>query len=251
LVAAKELAEEHGAIYLIHLCETAAEVADVIAQHGRRPVAHLESLGVLDGLVVLAHGVHVSPEEIALLAERGVSVSHCPESNMKLASGVAPVPAMLAAGLNVALGTDGAASNNDLSLWGDMRAAAMLHKVQTGDPTVVSARDALWMATRGGARALGLDAQIGSIEVGKRADLVCVRIDLPHTVPLYDPYSHLVYAAQGSDVQMVIVEGQTVYAQGGWPLLDLEEIDSRIRSMASQLVGRWARDPNWRDGIGQ
>lgn len=251
LTRAKSLADEFGVILLTHACETAQELKDVRARYGCGPVEHLERLGILDSRTVLAHGVHLSGDEIALLAERGASVVHCPESNMKLASGVAPVPALLRAGVNVALGTDGAASNNDLNLWGEMGTAARLHKVFSGDPTVVSAREVVWMATRGGARALGLEARLGSLEVGKRADLVLVDLEAPHMVPMYDPYSHLVYAARASDVVTVVIEGQVVFDHGEWKTIDLPRVYSHVRELAGQLVGRWERDPNWRNTVGQ
>ncbi|MGQ9457423.1 MAG: amidohydrolase family protein [Anaerolineae bacterium] len=251
LVRAKELADEFGAIYLIHAAETAQEVEDVRRRYGRSPVRHLEALGILDRRAVLAHGVHLTEEEIALVAERGASVAHCPESNMKLASGVAPVPALRRAGVNVALGTDGAASNNDLNLWGEMATAAKLHKVWSGDPTVASAREVVWMATRGGARALGLEDRLGSLEVGKRADFLCLDLDAPHMVPLYDAYSHLVYAARPSDVRTVVIEGRVVYDNGAWKTIDLPRVYAHVRALAGQLVGRWARDPNWRSTVGQ
>jgi len=251
LTGAKELADEFGAIFLIHACETAQELEDVRGRYGRGPVEHLEALGILDSHVVLAHGIHLSHDEIALLAERGTSVAHCPESNMKLAAGVAPVPELLKAGVNVALGTDGAASNNDLNLWGEVGAAGRLHKVWSGDPTVVSAREAVWMATRGGAQALGLEDRLGSLEVGKRADLICVGLDGPHAVPLYDAYSHLVYAALASDVRTVVIDGRVVYGDGEWKTIDLPRVCGRVRELAQQLVGRWERDSNWRNTVGQ
>ncbi|NLE76414.1 MAG: amidohydrolase family protein, partial [Chloroflexi bacterium] len=170
---------------------------------------------------------------------------------MKLASGVAPVPALLQAGVNLALGTDGAASNNNLDLWGEMSVAAKLHKVWSGDPTVASAREVLWMATRGGARALGLTAELGSLEVGKRADIVCVGLEAPHGFPFYDAYSHLVYAARADDVRLVVIEGRVVFAHGQWKTVDLPCVYAHVRELAEPLVGRWQRDARWRSRVGQ
>ena len=251
LTQAKQLADEFGTIFLLHVCETAQEVEDVWGKYGRGPVEHLDALGILDCSVVLAHGVHLNDDEIALLAERGVSVAHCPESNMKLAAGVAPVPSLLKAGVNVALGTDGAASNNDLNLWGEMDTAAKLHKVFSGDPTVLPARDVVWMATRGGARALGLEDRLGSLEVGKRADFICVSVDAPHAVPVYDACSHLVYSTHASDVETVVIEGRVVYREGDWKTIDLAEVYAHVGELAGRLAGRWERDSNWRNAVGQ
>jgi len=252
LVRSKALADEWKAILLLHACETAQEIREVQARNGgQTPVELLESLALLDRNVVFAHGVHVTRDEIALLAERGVSIAHCPESNMKLASGVAPVPAYLAAGVNVALGTDGTASNNDLNLWGELQTAARLHKVFTGDPTVIPARQAVWMATRGGARALGCETRLGSLEVGKRADVVLINLNRPHLVPLYDPYSHLTYAVRAADVTTVIIEGRVVLQDGELLTIDEEEVFAHLRELAQDLGTQWGRDANWRVAVGQ
>lgn len=191
-----------------HLHETAAEVSNAVAQHGERPVARLARLGVLGPGFFAAHGVHLDAIDIATLARHGASIVHCPSSNLKLASGIAPVPALLAAGVNVGLGTDGAASNNRLDMFGEMRLAALLGKVAGGDAAALNASEAFVMATLGGARALGLGECIGSIEEGKSADLIAVAVDSPGMTPLYDPVSHLVYAAGRSDVTDVWVAGQ-------------------------------------------
>ena len=174
------------------------------------PVSYLDSLGFLGAGVVAAHAIWVSESEVAILRQRSVGVSHNPESNMKLASGTAPVPAYLNAGVAVGLGTDGAASNNDLDMFEAMRMASLVHKLQTGDPRVVGARTALDMATMGGARALGMSAQIGSLEPGKRADLIVVGMTSARQTPMYDPMSHLVYATHGDDVRTTIVHGKVL-----------------------------------------
>jgi 5-methylthioadenosine/S-adenosylhomocysteine deaminase len=210
LRAARELAVRHGVPTLIHLAETRDETK--VAQDRRRasPVAYLDSLGFLGPGVVGAHGVWVSAADIAVLRARGVSIAHNPESNMKLASGTAPVPAYLEAGVPVGLGTDGAASNNDLDMFEAMRMAALLHKLEAEDPAVISAQTALEMATIGGARVLGLERRIGSLEPRKRADLIVVSLAGARQTPIYDPLSHLVYVARGDDVRDSIVHGRVL-----------------------------------------
>ncbi|MGB2717061.1 MAG: amidohydrolase [Vicinamibacterales bacterium] len=215
LKAIRATAEREAAPLIIHLAETRDEVAISNEQHKASPVQYLESIGFWGKSgsrtrVLAAHSVHVSPADIRILARRGIGVSHNPESNMKLASGTAPVPAMRTAGIPVGLGTDGAASNNDLDMFEAMRQAALLHKLQSGDPRVLPARTALEMATREGARALGLEQSIGSLERGKRADLIIVDMSSARQTPLYDPISHLVYATHGDDVRTSIVNGRVL-----------------------------------------
>jgi 5-methylthioadenosine/S-adenosylhomocysteine deaminase len=214
-------------------------------------VPFLDRLGLLDARLVLAHGVHVTQDEMALLAERGSHVSHNPQSNMKISAGIAPVPDLLAMGVNVALGTDGAASNNDLSLWAEMQTAALLHKVHAGNPTVLPARTVVRMATRGGAQAMGMGDRLGSLEPGKRADVVILDLDRPHLVPMYDPYSLLVYAARPSDVRTVLIEGRFIVKDREILTVDESEIMSRVRQMAIELGQHWGHDANWRRSAGQ
>ena len=210
LMAARALAMRHGVPTLIHLAETRDEVKAAQDRYKSSPVGYLDRLGFLGAGVLAAHGVWVSAPEITVLRQRGVGVSHNPESNMKLASGTAPVPEYLAAGVAVGLGTDGAASNNDLDMFDAMRTASLLHKLQTGDPRVVSARTAVEMATIGGARALGMGDRLGSLEPGKRADLIVVGMRSARQTPMYDPMSHLVYTTRGDDVQTTIVHGKVL-----------------------------------------
>ena len=210
LKAARDLSRRHGVPTLIHVAETRDEVKNAQDQFKLSPVAYLDSLGFLGPGVLAAHGVWVTEPEVLLLRSRGVGVSHNPESNMKLASGTAPVPAYLKADVAIGLGTDGAASNNDLDMFEAMRMASLLHKLQTGDPRVVSAREALQMATIRGARALGMDSRLGSLEPGKHADLIAVSVTGARQTPLYDPLSHLVYVARGSDVVTSIVHGKAL-----------------------------------------
>jgi 5-methylthioadenosine/S-adenosylhomocysteine deaminase len=208
LMAARELARRHGVPTLIHLAETRDEVSIAQERYQASPVAYLDTLGFLGPGVLGAHAVWIQPEEIAILRDRGVGVSHNPESNMKLASGTAPVPAFLAAGVAVGLGTDGAASNNDLDMFEAIRMASLVHKLQTGDPQAMPARAALELATIGGARALGMADRIGSLEVGKRADLIVVSMGAARQTPMYDPLSHLVYTTRGDDVRATVVNGK-------------------------------------------
>lgn len=215
LKAIRAAAEREAAPLIIHLAETRDEGAISKKRHKASPVQYLDSIGFWGRAesktrVLAAHAVHVSPADIRVLARRGIGVSHNPESNMKLASGTAPVPAMRAARIPVGLGTDGAASNNDLDMFEAMRQAALLHKHQSGDPRVLPARTALEMATREGARALGLDQSTGSLEPGKRADLIIVDMSSARQTPLYDPISHLVYATHGDDVRTTIVNGRVL-----------------------------------------
>lgn len=198
----------------IHLHETRDEIAHAIANDGRRPMARLDQLGLLLPNLLAVHAVHLEAREIDALARNGCHVAHCPSSNMKLASGIAPVAELIAAGVNVALGTDGAASNNRLDLFQEMRQAALLAKVSTEDATALPASRVLHMATLGGARALALEKDIGSLETGKSADIVAVDFGGPELTPCYDPISHLVYAAGRHDVSHVWVAGELLVEEG-------------------------------------
>jgi len=210
LKAARALADRYRAPILIHLSESSDEQSQVRERYGRTPTEHLRQLGILRRGVLGAHGIWLTPSDRAILKEAGAGVAHCPQSNMKLASGTASVRDMLAEGLRLGLGTDGAASNNDLDMFEEMLTAALLAKHASGDPTVAPAPAVLEMATLGGARALGMEDRIGSLEPGKRADLVVVGLDEPRLHPLYDPVSHLVYVAKGADVRHVVVEGRVI-----------------------------------------
>ena len=209
LQSARALADRFHAPLVIHLAETKKEVDDCIAQHGLSPVAYLDSLGVLTGRTIAAHSIWVSDDDIRILKARNVGVAHCPSSNMKLASGAAPIVKLLQAGINVGLGPDGpAGSNNDFNLFEEMDLAAKLQKLVTMDPEALPARTAIDMATIGGARVLGLEAKIGSLEAGKEADLIAVRLDRANAIPLYNVESQLVYALKASDVTDVMVAGK-------------------------------------------
>ncbi len=210
LQAARELSKRYNVPTLIHMAETQAETKTAQERGSPSVVTYLDSLGFLGPGVLAAHGVWVSEADMAILKARGVGVSHNPESNMKLASGIAPVRGYLAAGVALGLGTDGAASNNDLDMFEAMRMAALLQKVASNDPTAVSAKTALQLATIGGARALGMDRQIGSLERGKHADVIVVGMSAARQTPMYDPISHLVYVTRGDDVRTTIVNGKVL-----------------------------------------
>ena len=199
-----------GVPLVIHVAEDQAEVKTIQERYGASSVAYLDRIGLLDERVIAAHMVWPTSDDIGTLAKRAVGVAHCPQSNMKLAAGAAPVPQMLKAGVAVGLGTDGAASNNDLNLWEEMDTAAKLHKLTSKDPTVINAREALEMGTIRGARAIHQDKEIGSLEAGKRADLIIVDMDSSHQIPIYNIYSQLVYATKASDVETVIIDGRIV-----------------------------------------
>jgi 5-methylthioadenosine/S-adenosylhomocysteine deaminase len=217
--------------------ETKRENDDSTAAHGASPVQYLDSLGIFSGRTLAAHGVWVNDADLAILKLRAVGVAHCPSSNMKLASGIAPVTRMLDLGVAVGLGTDGAAgSNNDLNLFEEMDLAAKLQKVTTGDPRALPAMAALEMATIRGAAALGLEREIGSIEPGKRADLISVRLSEPHAVPLYDVYSQLVYALKGADVDDVMVNGRLVVRARRALSLDPASIRARAEEFRRNIA---------------
>ena len=211
----------------MHLHETADEIRKSIEQTGKRPFARLEEIGLLNYLLVAVHMTQVTDDEINHVANSAVSVVHCPESNLKLASGFCPVEKFLAAGVNVALGTDGAASNNDLDLLGEMRTAALLGKAVAGDPGKLDAQQALRMATINGARALGLADDIGSLEPDKWADITCVDLERLNTQPVYDPVSQLLYAAGRDQVSDVWVAGRQLVADGELVRLDAGQIMSK------------------------
>lgn len=235
LVREAELAEEFGVPMQIHLSETSWEVEQLLREKGMSPVAYLADLGVLSDRTVAAHCVHVSPEDIGLLAEFEAGVSHNPVSNLKLGSGISPVPALVAAGVKVGLGTDGAASNNTLNLLRDMQIAALLHKGTTGDPTVLPARAMIEMATVQGARVLGLANRIGTLTEGREADLICVKVEGPHAAPMYDPLSHLVFAARATDVRHVVIRGRIIVRNRALQTLDLDRIESQVRELSETI----------------
>ncbi|MDT5295228.1 MAG: 5-methylthioadenosine/S-adenosylhomocysteine deaminase, partial [Acidobacteriota bacterium] len=231
----RAFSDRTGAPVVIHVAETRKEVEDISRDHGARPVEYLARIGFLSPRTVAAHTVHITEGEIGLLKASGVGSVHNPQSNMKLASGVAPVPQMLRAGVAVGLGTDGAASNNDLDMWEEMDTAAKLHKLTSFDPKVLTAEEALSLATINGARALHMDSDIGSLETGKRADIVIVDLDALHQTPRYNVYSNLVYATKASDVRTVVVEGRVVMRDRRLLTLNETLIKQRARALRERV----------------
>jgi 5-methylthioadenosine/S-adenosylhomocysteine deaminase len=234
---AVKLSEKYNVPVHTHLSETQWEVDEIQRRYGKSPVEHLESLGVLNEKMIAAHCVWLTEKEIEILARRGVSVSHCLESNLKLASGISPVVKMLSAGVKVTFGTDGAASNNDLDVLREMSTAAKLHKAVSGDPTSLNARMALLMATRWGAEALNMGDRLGRLRKGYLADIVMMNLHKPHLTPLYDVYSHVVYSAKSSDVEHVMINGRLVVHEGTAVSCPEEEIMATARSWAGKIKG--------------
>ena len=218
----------------IHVAETRSEVDDIRKLYGKTPVEYLNDLGLLDFQVLAAHCVHVTQNDIKILKEKNVGVAHNPESNMKLSSGIAPVPQMLAEGINVGLGTDGAASNNNLDMMEEMRTAALLHKVNSGDPTTIPSYTALEMATINGGKVIGLD--IGILQPGFKADVILIDFEKPHLYPRHDIVAHTVYAAQSSDVDTVIIDGKVLLRKGQVTTMDEKEILYNVQRCANRVV---------------
>jgi 5-methylthioadenosine/S-adenosylhomocysteine deaminase len=235
---AKDVATRHGVRLHAHLSETRKEVYDRVSKTGQRPAEWLDTIGFLGPQLNVAHGIWLTLNEVRVLARRGVSVAHCPVSNMKLASGgVAPVPEMLTEGVRVGLGTDSALSNNTADLFAEMKTASLLHKATRWDARVLPAQTALDMVTIGAANALGVGERIGSVEVGKHADLAVVSLRRPHTTPFYpaNVISHLVYSSRGSDVQTTIVDGRVLMAGGVVRTVDEAAVLERAQETAREL----------------
>jgi len=232
---AKELADEYGLPFAIHLLETRGEAAQLAERFGMKATRFLERIGCLDERFIAFHCVAVDDEDMRIFADHGCSVVHNPESNMKLASGIAPVAAMMEHGITVGLGTDGCASNNDLDMFGAMSAAALLGKVERLDPTALPATAVVRMATRDGARVLGMGDRVGSLREGMRADVIIIDLDRPHLTPLYDEHSHIVYAMKGSDVKTVLIDGRTVMEDRRLLTIDEGEVMERVRAIARKI----------------
>lgn len=231
-----EIAREFGLGIHIHLAETAGEVDDMKRRYGKTPIQLMDELGLFALPVLAAHCVHLEERDIEILAAKKVGIAHNPQSNLKLASGIAPVARLLAAGAVVGLGTDGAASNNNLDMIEEMRTAALVQKAATGDPQALPAFTALQMATVNGARALGLGGEIGLLKPGYRADIILVNLHKPHLYPRHDPLAHLVYAAQGADVETVLVDGRVLMENRKLLTVDEEEVLNRAEECAQRLV---------------
>ncbi|MBF0568721.1 MAG: amidohydrolase [Nitrospirae bacterium] len=234
---AKRAAERYGVPLHTHLSETQHEVSEITKKYGKPPVELLEEIGFLDATVVAAHCVWVNDKEIEILAGRRTGVAHCIESNLKLAAGIAPVVSMLKKGVNVAFGSDGAASNNDLDIFSEMSFSARVHKAMSGDPTVINAFTALSMATSIGARVLGMGDKTGTLEVGKSADIVVVDLNKPHLAPFYDIYSVIVYSMRSPDVESVMVNGRLLVDRGKFIPKDEQEIMDKAWWWKDKIVG--------------
>lgn len=235
LRACREIAVQFNVPMITHLSESEDEVRQVKKRYSSTPVGHLEQLGLLGPHLIADHCVVLIEEDKRLLAERRVRVAHNPESNMKLANGVAPVPDLLALGVPVGLGTDGCASNNNLDMFAEMDTVAKLHKVRRLDPTVMDARTVLHLATKGSARVLGLETQVGTLEPGKKADLISLDLNQPHLTPMYNVYSHLVYAASAADVTLSVINGRVVMRDRELLTMDVGRVMAEVRMIAKKI----------------
>lgn len=231
-----KLAQELNIGIHIHLAETTREIEDIRRDYGKTPVQLMEEIKMFTAPVIAAHCVHLNEEDIAILADRKVGVVHNPESNMKLASGIAPVKKLLAAGCLVGLGTDGAASNNNQNMWEEMHSAALLQKVANNDPAALPAYQTLTLATVNGAKVLGLGQEIGLIKPGYKADIILVNMQKPHLCPQHNLFAHLVYAAQGADVETVIIDGQLIMENKQILTVDETQILFEAQKRAARLV---------------
>jgi len=241
LARVRERADRDGVGVHIHVAETEDEVDNLEETKGKRPFEYLDGIGFLGRDVIAAHSVHVSGKEMEILKRRDVKISHNPVSNMKTAAGTAPVPEYVKRGIAVSLGTDGAASNNNLDIFEDMKVCALLHKVVGRDASLVPAEKVLEFATIGGARALGVEKELGSIEVGKRADVVILDLKKPGLTPLFNPVSHVVYAANGSDVDTAIIDGRIVMRNRKVATLDEGKVLEVGREAAKDLMEKAGR----------
>lgn len=232
---AKSLAEELGLLLHIHLSETEWEVKESLLRFGKRPVEYLNEIGFLDRNVLAAHCVWLDDKEINILSDKGVGVSHCIESNLKLSSGIAPVFKMINSNVKVSFGTDSAASNNDLNILSEMSTAAKVHKAINNNPTALDAKTILKMATIWASDALGLSDKIGSLEKGKLADIISINLRKPHLTPIFDLYSHIVYAAQASDVDLVMVNGRLVINDGKLLTTDSDRILEKANEWGKKI----------------
>ncbi len=235
LLKAHEISNRFDLPLQMHLSETQEEVTEIKKRTGLRPVFYLDDLGLLNSRLIAAHAIYLNEEEIDLLAKRHVKIAHCPESNMKLGLSIPPVVEMLEKGITVGLGTDGCASNNNLDLFGEMDTTSKLAKIANLDPTLLDARTVLKMATVGGAKVIGLENRVGTIEPGKKADIIIVNTNTPHMIPIYNPYSQLVYSATGGDVRDVIINGEIVLREGQFTTLDSDDIINKVKSLSRSI----------------
>jgi 5-methylthioadenosine/S-adenosylhomocysteine deaminase len=235
LAEAEAISAANNVPLIIHVAETRSETETIQSTYGKTPVAHLADAGLLSPRLVACHCVVLTDDDISLLRQKNVKVSHNPESNMKLAAGVAPVPKLLDAGVCVGLGTDGCTSNNNMDMLAEMDTAAKIHKVNCLDPTVMDARRVLRMATIDGARVLGLDERTGSLEKGKKADLIVVDTNKPHLTPMYHADSHLVYAAGRADVAATVINGRLLMRDRELLTLDREAVMAAVNEIAEEI----------------
>ncbi len=234
---ARDMSDKYGLPFNTHLAETRWEFDLIMEKYGLTPTGFLENMGVMGENMIVAHAVHLTDADMELLAKRGVGVAHNPQCNMKLANGVAPIPQLLDLGVKVGIGTDGVASNNDLDLFDEMRTCALSHKLSHNNPAVMDARSVLEAATIGGARLLGMERKIGSIEPGKRADMIMIDLNQPHAHPMYNVYSLIIYSLKGSDVDTVIVDGQVLMAGKNLLGVDEDDLFSQVEQVARQIQG--------------
>ncbi len=232
----KEFADKHQLTIHLHLHETLDEINQSLQQYKKRPLERIRDLGLISNRLQCIHMVHITADELAMLQGTGIHVVHCPDSNLKLASGFCPIEQYIAHGINVAIGTDGAASNNDLDMFGEIRTTALVSKAVTRNPTASPAAETLRMATLNGARALGLEHEIGSIEIGKAADIIAVDLESVNTQPVYHPISHLVYAVNSRQVTDVWVAGKRLLQNGEFTTLDQNEIFSKAKEWSNKIL---------------
>jgi len=232
----KKLADKHNTSYHIHVSETQWEVDEILKKYGKRPVQYLDSLGIMTDNVIAAHCVKLDEEDINIIAKNRVGVAHNPECNMKLCSGVAPIPQLLKANAKVGLGTDGPASNNNLNMIEEMHTMALVHKLTSGDPTVMSAEEVVRAATIGGAQVLGLDKEIGSLEAGKKADIILIDTKKPGTTPVFNVYSAIVYSVNGADVSDVVINGNFVLKNNVIITVDENKVMEDVDTLSKKIV---------------
>ena len=236
LKKAKELADKYGALFHLHLSETKTEVENCLKEHQFTPTQYLDELGVWNQNSFAVHCVHLNEKDKEVLISQKVAISHNPQSNMKLASGAAPIQDMLNKGALVAIGTDGTASNNNLNMFEEMDMAAKLQKLSTNDPTSLDAKTVFQLGTIKGAELLQWNQEIGSLEVGKKADMILIDINQPQLTPMYNPYSHLIYAMNGSEVQTVIINGRIVMENRKLTTIDEEEVLDKVKFLAKKIA---------------
>lgn len=232
----KSVSKKTGMIIHTHVSETQSEVDQIRKMHGMTPVEYLDSINFFDSNVAAVHCAVLSDNDIEILSKRDVKIVHCVQSNLKLASGIARISDLKNAGVTIALGTDGQASNNTLDMFAEMKTCALVHKAVNNDTTVLNAREVVAMATINGARTLGIDKFTGSLEIGKKADLIIIDINSPHLTPMYDPYSHIVYSARGSDVDTVIIDGKIVMRNKKLLTIDEKKLMKKINKLSKEIT---------------